>query len=198
MKKNLWIYLVIILFPLVLFSFHRIRKQEIAGQPEIGQKIDSLHGVYVYYNGAINNISGRNLTEDGYNLGLKYQCVEFVKRYYYEHLNHKMPDSYGNAKDFFNTHLGDGQLNTQRNLMQYTNPSKVKPKPNDLLIFKATVFNKFGHVAIISKVNENTIEVIQQNSDSSDKTREVFRLNNKNDVWEIENKRIMGWLRKER
>ncbi len=47
-----------------------------------GQKIDSLHGVYVYYNGKTQNVSGRNLV-NGYNLGLNYQCVEFVKRYYF-------------------------------------------------------------------------------------------------------------------
>ncbi|MFA0963395.1 hypothetical protein AB9P05_16445 [Roseivirga sp. BDSF3-8] len=50
-------------------------------------------------------VSGRNLTPDGYNLGLKYQCGEFMKRYYYLHLNHKMPDSYGHARDFFNPSL---------------------------------------------------------------------------------------------
>jgi len=48
----------------------------------------------VYYNGSVGHVSGRNLVPDGYNPGLKYQCVEFVKRYYYQHLNHKIPDSY--------------------------------------------------------------------------------------------------------
>ena len=50
-----------------------------------GSKLDSLNGVYVYFNGSMRNVSGRNTTPDGYNLGLKYQCVEFVKRYYYKH-----------------------------------------------------------------------------------------------------------------
>ena len=67
---------------------------------EIGQPIDSLNQVIVYYNGGVNHVEERN-TKDGYNLGLKYQCVEFVKRYYYEYLNHKMPDSYGHAYSFF-------------------------------------------------------------------------------------------------
>lgn len=59
----------------------------------IGQKVDSLNGVYAFYNGEVNHVLERNITTDGYNLGLKYQCVEFVKRYYYEYLGHKMPDS---------------------------------------------------------------------------------------------------------
>ncbi len=67
----------------------------------IGKTLDSFNNVAVYYNGSVENIVERNTTPDGYNLGLKYQCVEFVKRYYYEYYHHKMPDSYGNAIDFY-------------------------------------------------------------------------------------------------
>ena len=163
---------------------------------QVGDKIDSLNGVYVFYNGKVGNVEGRN-TVDGYNLGLKYQCVEFVKRYYYEHLNHKMPDSYGHAKDFFNHSVKDGKKNKQRNLIQYTNSSKSKPKANDLLVFDATPFNKYGHVAIISMVTENTVEIIQQNPGPKGKSRESFKLSKENDRWVIQNKRVLGWLRKE-
>lgn len=57
----------------------------------IGQERDRLNGVVVYHNGGVDHSSGRNLSPDGYNLGIKYQCVEFVKRYYYQHLK----DMYG-------------------------------------------------------------------------------------------------------
>jgi surface antigen len=163
----------------------------------VGQQIDSLNGVYVYYNGGVDNVSGRNTTIDGYNLGLKYQCVEFVKRYYYEHLNHKMPDSYGHAKDFFDYALNDGEKNNKRALTQYTNPSSTKPKVNDLLIFDGSIFNSYGHVAIISSVTDREIEIIQQNPGPFSKSRERFLLSNKSGRWEIENKRILGWLRKD-
>ncbi|MGN2920302.1 hypothetical protein ACTFQ5_16360 [Aliivibrio fischeri] len=76
----------------------------------------------------MNHVLERNVAADGYNLGLKYQCVEFVKRYYYEYFNHKMPDTYGHAKDFFNPDLPDGNLNKQRNLIQYKNGSLNPPK----------------------------------------------------------------------
>ncbi len=62
---------------------------------QIGDQLDALDGVAVYYNGAVNHVKERNVTSDGYNIGLRYQCVEFVKRYYYQHYHHKMPDSYG-------------------------------------------------------------------------------------------------------
>jgi surface antigen len=163
----------------------------------VGQPIDSLNGVYVYYNGGVSNVSGRNLTEDGYNLGQKYQCVEFVKRYYYEYLNHKMPDSYGNAIDFFDSKLEDGQINTQRDLIQYQNPSQTKPKVGDLLIFKGTVFNKYGHVAIVSKVTDDQIEIIQQNPGQYASSRVIISISQQGDKWQIMKKRIIGWLRKE-
>jgi surface antigen len=163
----------------------------------VGQQIDSFNGVAVYYNGKVSNVSGRNTTAQGYNLGLKYQCVEFVKRYYYQHLNHKMPDSYGHAKDFFDKSLQDGKRNKRRNLVQYTNPSKSPPKVNDLLVFDGWAYNGFGHVAIVSAVKGRRIEIIQQNAGPNGKSRVSFALVQRNGQWEIKNNRVLGWLRKE-
>jgi len=164
---------------------------------KIGQKLDSFNGVSVYYNGSVGNVAGRNVAKDGYNLGLKYQCVEFVKRYYYEYLKHKMPDSYGHAKDFFNTSLPDGAKNTRRGLTQFRNPSRSKPKVDDLLIFDGTPFNRFGHVAIVSKVGGHEVEIIQQNTGPGGKSRETYKLSEEDGSWKIHNRLILGWLRKE-
>src|SRR5699024_3705605 len=130
-RKTLWIIKIIFFLFLSGKTFGQTAKT-------IGQKIDSLNGVYVYDNGNPKNIVGRNTTKDGYNLGLKYQCVEFVKRYYYEYLSHKMPNAYGDAKDFFDKTLADGAYNKERDLIQYTNPSKAFLEVDDLLIFKPT------------------------------------------------------------
>jgi surface antigen len=108
-----------------------------------------------------------------------------------------MPDSYGNAKDFFDLKLKDGQKNKQRDLIQYQNPSQTKPKIGDLLIFKGTMFNKYGHVAIVSKVTDREIEIIQQNPGQSAQSRKTISLNKQGDKWQIKEKRILGWLRKE-
>lgn len=202
MKKPHRIYLInglLILIAGIGFIGTRIlKKYDISTACyKTGQAIDSLNGVYVYYNGSVGNVSGRNLTADNYNLGQKYQCVEFVKRYYYKHLNHKMPNSYGHAKDFFNPELADGQKNRARNLIQYQNPGQTKPKVDDLLIFKETFFNKYGHVAIVSKITGKKIEIIQQNPGPYSKSRDTFKLDTKNGKWYIKNRRISGWLRKE-
>lgn len=163
---------------------------------EVGQKLDSLNGVYVYYNGGVNNVTERNTTPDGYNLGLKYQCVEFVKRYYYEYLHHEMPDAYGHAKSFFDATLADSTFNDSRGLLQFTNPSQSRPEVSDLLVFSSSFFNKYGHVAIVSKVTPTSVEIIQQNPGPFGTSRETYDLKYVDGKWEIKNSRIKGWLRK--
>jgi surface antigen len=108
-----------------------------------------------------------------------------------------MPDSYGNAKDFFISSLNDGEKNVKRDLLQYTNPSKSKPQIGDLLIYSSTILNKYGHVAIVSNVENNKLEIIQQNPGPFSPSRETFNLFQVDNKWKIDNSRILGWLRKE-
>lgn len=163
-------------------------------QYPIGEPIDNLNGVMVYYNDSISNVSGRNLTADNYNLGQKYQCVEFVKRYYYEFYHHKMPDSYGHAKDFFDGRLKDGEINERRALVQYRNPSQSQPQVGDLVVFGG---GRYGHVAIISDVMEGQIEIIQQNPGKFEASRISIPVSFQEGLWCVDNRRILGWLRKE-
>ena len=163
---------------------------------KIGDAIDNLEGVDVFFNGRIGHVKDRNVTTDGYNLGLRWQCVEFVKRFYFEFLNHKMPNSYGHAKDFFDKKIRDGQFNRDRNLIQYSNPSKTKPQIYDIIIFDGHKNNPYGHVAIISKVNENSIEIIQQNMGTFGSSREDLELIFENGFWEIRSGRLIGRLSK--
>lgn len=198
--KAKYCILIILGISLLLLLTFRLRQKFLDVNEDeliVGQKIDSLNGVYVYYNGSVSNVNGRNVSDDGYNIGLKYQCVEFVKRYYFEYLNHKMPDSYGHAKDFFDASLTDSTPNTKRNLVQYTNPSKTKPHVDDLLIFSGTPLNPYGHVAIVAQVADNEIEMIQQNPGSWGHSRERIALVQNTSMWQIKNKRVLGWLRKE-
>lgn len=197
MKIRRATYVIFTLFILSFAGFWFIKKFNFSRSYSVGQKIDSLNGVIVFHNGGVDNVSGRNTAADGYNFGLKYQCVEFVKRYYYEHLNHKMPDSYGHAKDFFANSLADGEINLKRNLIQYRNPGLTKPKVDGLLIFDGSMFNQYGHVAIISKVTDMEIEIVQQNPGPLGKSRETIALENTNGTWVIKNKRVLGWLSKD-
>ncbi|QAA83073.1 CHAP domain-containing protein [Aequorivita sp. H23M31] len=196
MRKILLFSLFLMVGVSTLSSCDKLIRKFKARSLKVGDKVDSLNGVYVYYNNSVGNVEGRNVAPDGYNIGLRYQCVEFVKRYYYEHLDHKMPDSYGHAKDFFEKQLADGKRSKRRNLTQYSNPSSSKPKVDDLVVYDATSFNKYGHVAIISKVGENSVEIVQQNPGPMASSRETYRLKMENGKWKIEQNKILGWLRK--
>ena len=192
-KKGLFVGLIAVALFLV---FKGVKKIDLNSDYSVGQPIDSLNHVMVYYNGGVDNVVERN-TEEGYNIGLKYQCVEFVKRYYYEYYKHKMPDSYGHAKSFFDKAVPDGEINKQRNLIQYSNPSSAKPKKGDLLVMSGSLLNRYGHVAIISNVLEDQVEIIQQNAGPFTATRELFELTQLPDGnWKMEHNRIIGFLRK--
>lgn len=192
-------WLLLLAVPLAVAAF-LILNQRINLNPfrHIGQPIDSLHGVYVYFNGPVAHTQGRNLAPDGYNWGLRYQCVEFVKRYYHLHLNHKMPDAYGHARDFFDPDLPDGTLNPRRGLRQYTNPSASRPQPDDLLIWQATNRNAYGHVAILSSISDTQVEWIQQNAGSFGSSRATQSLIQQDGRWYIQEPNLIGWLRKEK
>lgn len=164
---------------------------------EVGDVLDSLDGVLVYYNGAVNNVEDRNVSADGYNIGLRYQCVEFVKRYYYEHYDHKMPDSYGHAVDFFDKGLADGKINKRRNLIQYHNPGGSKPLKGDLLIMDGHALNPYGHVAIVSEVTQDEIEIIQQNPGPFALPRVRYSISKSGEKWKIDREDVLGWLRKQ-
>jgi len=193
MRKLLLIGVVFITGCLIFYKYSK--KININLNYEVGQVIDSLNGVAVYYNGGVRHVDGRHVV-DGYNVGLKYQCVEFVKRYYLEYFQHKMPDSYGHAISFYDVGLKDGALNKRRNLLQFSNPSSSKPKVGDLIVMDATRSNQFGHVAIVSEVSESEIELIQQNGGAFASTRIRIGLRKKNNKWEVKNSRVLGWLRK--
>ncbi len=198
LKKMKFVALILsVIMVLMLAGAWTIRNVDLIGHHEVGESLDSLNGVIVYYNGAVDHVSGRNLAKGNYNLGLKWQCVEFVKRYYYEYLNHEMPDSYGHAKDFFEASIPDGQRNRRRALIQYHNPGKSRPELNDLVVFRGTVFNPYGHVAIVSHVTDGEVEIIQQNPGPTAPPRMKFALHQTENGWEIDNDLLVGWLRKE-
>jgi surface antigen len=188
--------LILCILIVIAFGIYHIAKN-INPNPnyKVGQKLDSLNGVYVYYNGGISHTGERNLSKDGYNIGLKYQCVEFVKRYYYEFYKHKMPDAYGNAKDFFDVEVPDGKLNVKRNLLQFTNPGFSKPCVGDLLVFGGHAGNQYGHVAIVSRVNEASVEIIQQNPGPFASSRVSFELKKEGNQYRIFHDGLLGWLR---
>lgn len=188
-KKSLKIYAVVIIMILIILKTIFILDKHM-----IGKKIDSYKGVDIYYNGIDpSNHNGQHYSNEKYFYGDKWQCVEFVKRFYYEKKKDEMSNYYANAKNFFDANLKSGDLNKNVGLVQYINGESVKPKEDDILVFTD---RKYGHVAIVSKVNEDSVEIVQQNVFIV--TREKYKLINKNGNYFVRSKRKLGgWLRKE-
>ena len=195
-KKRLILLVICALLPLIaLAAYYGATRVDPNSEHVVGEQLDELNGVAIYYNGGVNTVQGRNLSEDGYNLGLRYQCVEFVKRYYFERYDHRMPDSYGHAKDFFNASLGDGALNAQRAMLQFHNGSATPPQAEDLLVFAPSLLNRYGHVAIVARVGTDTLQIAQQNPGPFGSAREDLGLTQKEGKWYIDESRVLGWLR---
>lgn len=156
-----------------------------------GSLIDELNGVAIYYNGGVNQSRGRNTSADGYNLGIRHQCVEFVKRYYFERFDHRMPDSYGHARSFFDPQVADGALNARRGLLQFRNGAGALPQADDLLVFAPSWLNPYGHVAIVAEVNAHAVIIAQQNAGPILSSREALPLQG----GRVAHARVQGWLR---
>ena len=160
-----------------------------------GDVVDELDGVAIRYNGGIHAAHGRNRTADGYNVGIRYQCVEFVKRYLLERQGHRMPDAYGHARDFYDPRLPDGGWNARRAMVQHANGGAAKPAKGDLVVFGPWLFNRYGHVAIVASVSGHAVEIAQQNPGPWGRTRVGYPLACRENRWFIEHRRVLGWLR---
>lgn len=160
-------------------------------EPRIGQEVDGYKGVPVYYNGILyQRAHGRHVAADGYYYGQKWQCVEYVKRFFKDAKGHEMPDVWGHAKDFFNDKLPDGVMNQARGLWQYRNGGRTAPVADDLLVFTS---GKFGHVAIVTEVGDDYVEIIQQNI--WQRTRRRMPLQRRAGRHYLEARGVAGWLR---
>ena len=159
----------------------------------VGKVLDSYRSVSVYDNGLLYFRSyGKHYAQDGFYYGQKWQCVEFIKRFFHDAKHHNMPDGMGHAKSFFDDKLPDGALNPRRGLLQHRNGSSEQPRPDDLLVFTDT---KYGHVAIVTQVSADSVEIIQQNILAG--TRRRLTLAATNGHYFITAPRVpAGWLRK--
>jgi surface antigen len=157
----------------------------------VGVVIDRYKGVAIYDNGPlIAKSHGKHYSASGYYWGQRWQCVEFVKRFYDQAKGHQMPDVWGHAKDFFDPAVPQGGMNQRRALRQFRNGADVAPEPDDLFVFGGA----YGHVGIVSEVSSNAVEIVQQNIYRKPRAR--FGLARTNGTFVVESKSLMGWLRK--
>ncbi|MFB3904909.1 MAG: CHAP domain-containing protein [Acidobacteriota bacterium] len=88
-----------------------------------------------------------------------------------------------------------GAWNQRRGMLQYVNGGSFKPEPDDLLVFGPWLFNRYGHVAIVSSVGNTSLEVAQQNPGPFGSSREVLEITHRDGKWFVDHPRVLGWLR---
>jgi surface antigen len=158
--------------------------------------LDRFDGVAVYDNGEDYVRSwGRHYAWSGYYYGQKWQCVEFVKRYFYQAKGHRMPEVMGHAIDFWDGSVGHGGMNEGRGLRQYVNGGDMAPREGDLIVIAWT---RYGHVAIVSGVDEDGgyMEIVQQNVRGRTRERLAYFVEDGRHVVGEEGE-VIGWMRKE-
>lgn len=160
--------------------------------PELGEVAHPHNGVQIYSNGLeVFNSHGKHHAADGYYYGRKWQCVEFIKRYYHDAHDHQMPNVWGHAKDFYQSDLTHGSINQGRNMLQFANCHSEKPQADDLLVWNN---EPYGHVAVIAEVHDDHIVVAQQNIYGA--PLEELKLTLENGQWTIiDDTKPAGWLR---
>ena len=162
-----------------------------------GGQVEQVNDIAIYSNGpgidsCVQGDESRHLSADGYSYGKKWQCVEFVRRYYKDHLGHRMPERYGHATDYFREELAHGARNTERDLIQLRNGGPDRPRADDLLVFREYA-GGYGHVGIIVEVGKESIVLAQQNSLPALQT---IPLKHDNGQWTV-GKDATGFLRRE-
>ncbi|MDH4460345.1 MAG: CHAP domain-containing protein [Flectobacillus sp.] len=131
--------------------------------------------------------SGYNY-EAGINTGYKWQCVEYVNRYYYlvYGMNLKSSAIYGNAKGYY-----ESNVHTSIGLVKYANGGSVPPEIGDILV---STTGTYGHVAIVQGVSASKIDIIDQNF-SYNSSRSLTR--NGNTIGSFgSGYTVSGWVRK--
>lgn len=125
-----------------------------------GTSLGEFNGVNIYSNGSPDFVSSEYNTVGSVNTGMKWQCVEFVRRYY---LQFYKVDLRSLCPDCTNANTWYGNAGQMR-LTQFPNGSKAKPQVGDIIVSNG---GSFGHIAIASAVSDSRICVVQQNFNES-------------------------------
>jgi glutathionylspermidine amidase/synthetase len=176
----------VVLFNSILKKLSNLSFGQIQGKTKNGIIIYSCYNPTSHHNNYINDIYS----------GIRWQCVEFARRYLIVIRNITF-NNIDNAYQIFDL----GHFKTLNNdpikIYKNKNGSHNKPKIDDLIIWSYDVCNKkTGHVAVIVDVDDKYIYIAEQNW-SFEKME--FNYNRKLKLkykkgWTIEDKHIIGWI----
>ncbi len=142
-------------------------------------------GTYDYVSGSCVN---------GTFTGLKWECVEYVNRYYLSVYGKDIAFPRKDARDYYNTA-------PSRGLVSYPNGTSATPQIGDILVSEGDgKANNVGHVAIIKEVATDHIIVVHQNwSNASNDFASNYRISRNgnfiNPFSSDNSYPIKGWVR---
>ncbi len=164
--------------------------------PSFGSNLGEFNGVAAYSNGNTSYVcpwekdpSCKNYVNGEYT-GIKWQCVEYVRRYYLVVYGMNLYVGYMDAKDFYDNVSTMG-------LESYSNGGSISPQVGDILVSDG---GDTGHVAIVQSVSDEEVCTIQQNwSNDITDTNKCLTLTVSDGKYTVEgfsdNYPIQGWLR---
>jgi surface antigen len=112
-----------------------------------GTYVGSFQAVPGYSNGSTGYLG----PDDTY--GYRYQCVEWVNRFYVQMFAHVNMVHNGNANQYYDNYV-------QLGLDRYPNGGTEPPEPGDIICSDG---GDYGHIAVIRAVGTNSVTVVQQN-----------------------------------
>jgi hypothetical protein len=150
------------LFVLTFMFCALFSRESLAATQPWGTALGSFNGVENYSNGNGTYNSGVYNYIGGNYIGLEWQCVEYVRRYYYTYYGMDLY-SLGGGMDAWQFFGNAANMN----LTAYANGGTTAPQIGDILCFNQTG-SGLGHVAIIRAIGSSTVTVIQQNVKNGD------------------------------
>ncbi len=121
-------------------------------------------GIECYMNGGYNK-GEENWMEDRIYLGIKWECVEFIRRYLIKTKGITF-NRIKNAKDLINMDEFKKINKSKIKINHYKNGDEIINIGDIIIIEDKMNKNDEGHVCIVSAKNENKLEIIEQNYDN--------------------------------
>ncbi len=181
-----WLPCIGLIFILIAGALMATEKASAA--TAFGTYLGQFNTVAAYSNGSASYYSAIANTVNGYYTGIKWQCVEYVRRYYYTIFNTQFSNGVaGDAGTWFGAASGLG-------MTPYTNgQTTTAPQVGDILCSTT-------HIAIIKRVVGNKLFTAQQNvyQDTNDPDRQLTLSKSADGRYTISGGpgTIQGWLRK--
>jgi glutathionylspermidine amidase/synthetase len=149
---------------------------------------NTKEGVIAYSSYYENNIREKNYI-NGIFTGIKWQCVEFARRYLIQ-VNNITFDAVDNAYDIFNLNNFKTLNSVNIPIQKYSNGSNILPHIGSLIIWSKDVdIKETGHVAVVTDVTKNYIKIAEQNYDNKNYSRKIYINNNI-----LDSMHLLGWI----